>query len=68
MTQLIVSIEDNSMISDIEKAIGMLKGVVSVTSSSTLTATDETLSAMKDAKEGNTIKCMSFEDYLEKVK
>ena len=72
MTQLIVSIEDVRLLPEIKKAIALLRGVGSITESTTegisKEAKDVTLRAMRDAKEGRTIKCENFEDYLEKVK
>lgn len=72
MTQLIVSIEDVRLLPEIKKAIALLRGVGSITESATegisKEAKDVTLRAMRDAKEGRTIKCENFEDYLEKVK
>lgn len=54
MTQLIVTIEDASLLPDLKKADTSLN--------------ETTLRAMRDVKEGRTIKCKSFEEYLEKVK
>jgi len=69
MTQLIVTIEDVSLLPDLKKAIKMLRGVstISVKKSENKINTT-TLRAIQDAKEGRTIKCESFEEYLEKVK
>ena len=70
MTQLIINIEDVSLLSELKRAIKMLRGVGSVSvkhdKTSALNAT--TLQAIKEAKTGDTVKCTSFEDYLEKVK
>ena len=69
MNQLIVTVEDASLLGDLKKAISMLRGVSSVLLSNTDEAYNETtLKAMRDANEGNTIKCTSFEDYLAKVR
>lgn len=70
MAHLIVTVEDSSSPTDLDnlkQAIGMLRGVSSVETSEGDFRT-ETLSAMREALEGRTIKCGSFEDYLEKVK
>jgi len=66
---LIVTIEDVSLLPDLKKAIKMLRGVstISVKKSENKINTT-TLRAIQDAKEGRTIKCESFEEYLEKVK
>ena len=70
MAQLIVNIEDTSLLNDLKQAIKMLRGVISISerteSKDFLNAT--TLKAIEDAKAGRTIKCKSFEDYLELVK
>ena len=72
MTQLIVAIEDVRLLPDIKKAIALLRGVGNITESevngASMEVKDVTLRAMRDAREGHTIKCESFEDYLEKVK
>ena len=69
MTQLIVSLEENSSLADIKKAIRMLRGVVSVKTSKKIdNPNKETVAAMKAADRGDTITCESFEDYLELVK
>ena len=66
MTQLIVNIEDVSMLSDLKRAIMMLRGVVSISEKENVNET--TLKAIEEAKNGNTIKCSSFEEYLNCVK
>ena len=69
MTQLIVTIEDASLLPDLKKAIKMLRGVGNISVKKAETPLNEnTLRAMRDVKEGRTIKCKSFEEYLEKVK
>lgn len=69
MAQLIVTVEDVSLLSDLKKAIKMLRGVDSISVRKTEhTLNKTTLRAMQDAKERRTVKCKSFEDYLEKVK
>lgn len=69
MTQLIVTVEDASLLSDLKKAIKMLRGVGDISvKKAEKKGNNTTLRAMKDAKEGRTIKCASFEEYLEKVK
>lgn len=70
MTQLIINIEDTSLLSELKRAIKMLRGVgsVSVKHDTDFSSNAATLQAMKDAKAGNTVKCASFEEYLELVK
>lgn len=65
MTQLIVNIEDVSLLSELKRAIMMLRGVVSISEKENVNET--TLKAMEEAKNGNTIKCSSFEEYLKLV-
>lgn len=66
MTQLTVSIEDPSMLSDIRKAIKMIRGVVSVkTEKNKPNAT--TLAAIKEAENGEGVFCDSFDEYLKIV-
>ena len=54
MTQLIVSIEDASLLGDIKKAIRLLRGVA-------------TVKAIKDIEEGHSFVCEDFNDYLRLV-
>ncbi|GAB6869039.1 MAG: hypothetical protein Q4F50_10795 [Bacteroides sp.] len=69
MTQLIVTVEDASLLSDLKKAIRLLRGVGGISvKKEKITPEERTKRAMRDAKEGRTIKCESFQDYLEKVK
>ena len=69
MTQLIVSLEDPSMIDDIKNAIKLLRGVVSVKTSKTSDVPNkETVDAIKQAENGEVIHCGSFDNYLEFVK
>ena len=68
MTQLIVSLEDASVLADIKKAIGMLRGVASVkesTISDDINAT--TLKAIEEVERGDTFVCEDFEEYLKLV-
>jgi hypothetical protein len=70
MTQLMITIEDPGLVPDIKKALKLLRGVksISVYKSDTKTVNKKTLRAIQDAREGKTIRCDSFDDYLEKVK
>lgn len=65
MTQLIVNIEDVSLLSELKRAIMMLRGVVSISEKENVN--ESTQKAMEEAKNGNTIKCSSFEEYLKLV-
>ena len=68
MTQLIVNIEDTSLLTDLKRAIMMLRGVASISETNDDTTYNEvTLKAMEEAQNGNTIKCSSFEEYLKLV-
>lgn len=62
MTQLIVSIENPSMLADIRKAIKMIRGVVSV-KSERKKPNAVTMSAINEVNNGKAIHCGSFEDY-----
>ena len=61
MTQLIVNIEDVSLLSELKRAIMMLRGVVSISEKENVN--ESTQKAMEEAKNGKTIKCSSFEEY-----
>lgn len=69
MTQLIVNVEDTSLLAELKRAIMLLRGVGSITERTDYTnvVNETTLNAMNDAKMGDTIKCRSFEDYLKLV-
>lgn len=68
MTQLIVSIEDVSLLGDIRKAIKLLRGVASVQVSDVAGVSNEaTLRAMHEVETGQTVVCDSMEDYLRLV-
>lgn len=66
MTELIVKVDDASLLPDLKRAIKLLRGVASIAVKKEKPA-DVTLQAMRDAEEGRTVKCMDFEDYLKKV-
>ncbi len=66
MTQLIVSIDDSSMLSDIRKAIKMIRGVVSVKAEKS-TPNAKTVAAIEEARAGKGIYCGSFENYKRMV-
>lgn len=69
MKQLIVTVEDASLLSDLKRAIKMLRGVSDISVKKEEKACNATtLRAMKDVKEGRTIKCTNFNEYLDKVK
>ena len=67
MPQLIVNVEDISLLAELKRAIMMLKGVGSITERTDISFNETTIEAMNDAKMGNTIKCHSFEEYLKLV-
>lgn len=66
MTELIVKVDDASLLPDLKRAIKLLRGVASIVVKKEKPV-DVTLQAMRDAEEGRTVKCMDFEDYLKKV-
>ena len=69
MTELIVTVEDLKLLSDLKRAIKMLRGVKDITIRETLDVPNGTTQrAIEELKEGKTIKCRSFEEYLKKVK
>lgn len=69
MIQLIVNVEDVSLLAELKRAIMLLRGVGSITErvETANVFNETTINAMNDAKKGNTIKCSSFEDYLKLV-
>ena len=69
MTQLIVNVEDTSLLAELKRAIMLLRGVGSITerTETTNSFNETTMNAMNDAQTGDTIKCRSFEDYLKLV-
>ena len=69
MTQLILNIEDASMLTQIKKACSLLRGVnsVKVVKKNEDIPNKATRKAMEAAKRGDTIKCASFEEYLKCV-
>ncbi len=68
MTQLIVSIEDISVLADIKKAIKLLRGVSSVkVCKNGARPNSATIKAIEDAANGRTIKCGDFSGYLKLV-
>lgn len=68
MTQLIVSLEDTSMLSEIKQAIRRLKGVVSVNVKQTEERpNDTTVRAISEMEHGQTMVCEDFEAYLKLV-
>ena len=69
MTQLILNIEDASMLTQIKKACSLLRGVnsVKVVKKNEDIPNKATWKAMEAAKRGETIKCASFEEYLKCV-
>lgn len=68
MAQLIVTVSDVSLLPDLEQAIKMLRGVTNISMKRDDTLNEVSEKAIEDARRGNTIKCDSFEDYLQKVK
>ena len=66
MPELIVKVDDASLLPDLKRAIKLLRGVASIAVKKEKPV-DVTLQAMRDAEEGRTVKCMDFEDYLKKV-
>lgn len=69
MTQLIVSLEDGSMLNDVKRAIKMLRGVVSVKESKVndYMPNPVTLKAIDELENGQTVVCSDFNEYLKLV-
>lgn len=65
MTQIIVNVEDVSLLAELKRAIMMLRVVGSITERTDVTtvSNETTLQAIEEAKSGKTIKCSSFEEY-----
>lgn len=68
MAHLIVTVEDEGLLPDLKRAIKMLRGVTKISVKESESFNDTTKKAIQDARDGHTIKCDSFEDYLEMVK
>lgn len=64
MTQLIVSVENKSLLNEIKKAIELLRGVSRTEICASDIPNPTTLAAFREAEEGNTIVCDSMEEYL----
>lgn len=68
MTQLVVTVEDLSLVSDLKRAIKMLRGVKNIVVCKTEDIPNQvTERAILELKEGKTVKCKDFEEYLQKV-
>jgi hypothetical protein len=69
MTTVIINekTKKGQIILDLIKEMGIGK-IIDETKSKSPVFNDTTLQAIKEAQEGKTIKCTSFEDYLNKVK
>ena len=68
MIQLILNIEDASLLSQIKKACSLMRGVGTIAVKKNEAMPNRTTrKAMKEAKMGDTIKCPSFEEYLKSV-
>jgi hypothetical protein len=68
MTQLILNIEDASLLTQIKKACSLLRGVGEIAVRKDEAVPNKTTQkAMAAAKKGETIKCGSFEEYLKCV-
>ncbi len=68
MTQLVVTVEDLSLVSDLKRAIKMLRGVKNIVVCKTEDIPNKvTERAILELEEGKTVKCKDFEEYLQKV-
>jgi hypothetical protein len=70
MTTVIINEKSKKgrIVLDLIKELGIGKIISEKRRNKSLKPNKDTLLAIKDAIEGKTIKCDSFEDYLEKVK
>jgi hypothetical protein len=70
MTTVIINEKSKKgrIVLDLIKELGIGKIISEKSRNKSFKPNKNTLLAIKDAIEGNTIKCDSFEDYLEKVK
>ncbi len=70
MTTVIINEKSKKgrIVLDLIKELGIGKVISDKSRNKSSKPNKNTLLAIKDAIEGNTIKCDSFEDYLEKVK
>lgn len=66
MTQLIVSVDDVATLRDVKKAISMLRGVISVKVSGKRQTVPNAITqkAIRDAENGDTIKCSGMDEYI----
>lgn len=62
--QLVVNIEDASMLKDIKRTIAMIKGVISVDKSNAMKSYER---AKADVKSGQVIKCKDKEDFFNQL-
>ena len=68
MTQLILNIEDASLLTQIKKACSLMRGVGSIAVKKDVAMPNKTTrKAMEEAKKGDIVKCGSFEEYLKCV-
>lgn len=68
MTQLIVSLDDATLLNNVKTAIRMLRGVKSVkVYNDNVKPNSKTIKAMQEAESGNTIVCDNIEEYLKLV-
>lgn len=68
MTQLIVSLDDKTLLPGVKSAIRMLRGVTSVkVCPEERTPNATTLKAMHEVENGDTIVCDTMSDYLKLV-
>lgn len=68
MAQLIVSLDDNTLLPSVKAAIRMLRGVTSVKVCKEEKAPNaKTLQAMREVENGDTVVCDTMDDYLKLV-
>lgn len=68
MTQLIVSLDDKTLLPSVKAAIRMLRGVTSVkVCKEEKVPNAKTLQAMREVESGDTVVCDTMDDYLKLV-
>ena len=66
MTQLIVTLSENSLAADIKKAIRLLRGVDKVRVQRQK-VNSKTIKAIEEMRKGDTIACANMDEYLKLV-
>ncbi len=70
MAQLVVSVDDISLLRNIQNAISLLRGVseVKLATDESEVLNEKTVEAIEASRRGELIYCSDFDDYLAKVR